>query len=106
MLGRNGIPGRSKTLQVARQRTNEKTGRVAECGKQAHTNSTRELAEWGEVQEMDGHCRTRSDWAVLVTDGTAECNTIRSEDPMVSSEQGVMPVRRCEGKRLQAIHTC
>ena len=47
MLGKNGEPGRSKTLQVVRERTNEKTGRVAERGKQARADSTRELAEWG-----------------------------------------------------------
>ena len=34
-------------LQVARQRINEKTSRVAERGKQARADSTRELAEWG-----------------------------------------------------------
>ena len=47
MLGKNGEPARSKTLQVAHQRTNEKIGRVAERGKQARADSTRELAEWG-----------------------------------------------------------
>ena len=83
MLGRNGVPGRSKTLQVARQRTNEKIGRVAERGKQAHVDSTRELAEWGEVQETDGHCRTRSDWAILAIDGTVGCSTVNPVGPIV-----------------------
>ena len=51
MLGRNGIPGKSKTLQVAHQRTNEKTGRVTEREKQAIPDSTRELAEWGGMRK-------------------------------------------------------
>ena len=69
MLGKNGEPGRSKMLQVARQRTNEKIGWVTERGKQARADSMRELAEWGEAQEMDVHCRTQSDWAVLAIGG-------------------------------------
>ena len=60
----------------------------------------------GDVQEMDGHCRVRSDWAVLETDGTTECSTISSEGPMGSSGHGVIPVRQCEGEKLQATRTC
>ena len=47
MLGRNGVLGRFRTLQVARQSTNEQTGRVAQRGKQTRADRTRELAEWG-----------------------------------------------------------
>ena len=48
------MPGRSKTLQVARQWTNEDFGRVAGQRKVARADSARELAEWGEAQETDG----------------------------------------------------
>ena len=74
--------------------------------KVARTDSMRELAKGGDVQEMDRHCGMRFDWAVLATDGTAERSTVSSKGPMVSSGQGVMPVRQCEGERLQVIHTC
>ena len=47
VLCRNGMLGRSKTLQVARQWTNEDFGRVAGQRKVARADSTRELAEWG-----------------------------------------------------------
>ena len=60
-----------RRCRVARQRTNEKTGRVAQRGKQARADSTRELAEWGGCAGNDGHCRTQSDWAVLAIGGTA-----------------------------------
>ena len=58
MLGKNGEPGRSKMLQVACQRTNEKIGWVAERGNQAHADSKRELAEWG---RSAGNGRTLQD---------------------------------------------
>ena len=49
------MPGRSKTLQVARQWTNEDFGRVAGQRKVARAHSAWELAEWGgEAQETDG----------------------------------------------------
>ena len=57
MLRRNGVSGRSRTLQVARQRANEETGRFAQRGKQARADRTRELAEWG------CECRKRTDTA-------------------------------------------
>ena len=57
-MGRNAILGRSKALQVARQRTNEKNGQFAGRGKQARIDNTRELARWercegGELSEQD-----------------------------------------------------
>ena len=53
---------------------------------------------------MDCHGKARSDWVVRVTDGTTERSRISSEGLMVSSKPSVMPMHRCEGKRLQATH--
>ena len=62
----------------------EEFSRVAGQRKVAHAYSTRELAEWGDAQKTDGHCRMRSDWAVLAIDGTTESSIVSSEGPMVS----------------------
>ena len=83
MLCGNGVPGRSKTLQVARQWTNEDFGRVAGQRKVTRANSARELAEWGGSAGNGRTCSTRSDQAVRAIGGIVGCGTITPTDPMV-----------------------
>ena len=83
MLGRNGIPGRSKTLQVARQRTNEKTGRIANAENKPTQIARGSWPSGGDVQETDGHRKTRSDWAALAIGGTAGYTIVNPIGPMV-----------------------
>ena len=61
----------------------EEFSRVAGQRKVARADSMRELAEWGDAQEMDGHCGMRSDWAVLAIGGTTGHNTVNPIGTMV-----------------------
>ena len=83
MLCENGVPGRSETLQVARQRTNEEFGRVAGQRKVASADNVRELAEWGGSAGNGRTCSMRSDQAVRAIGGIVGCSTISPTDPMV-----------------------
>ena len=61
----------------------EEFSQVAGQRKVACTDSMRELAEWGDAQETDGHCRMQSDWAVLAIGGTMGHSTINPNGTMV-----------------------
>ena len=60
----------------------------------------------GEAQRVNVQSSTRSDWAVLASDGIPERSTASSAGPRVSSQPGVTTVRRYEGERLQVTHMC
>ena len=75
--------GRSKTLQVARQWTNEDFGQVAGQRKVAPANNVRELAEWGGSAGNGWTCSTRSDQVVRAIGGSGGCSTINPTDPVV-----------------------
>ena len=77
------MSGRSKTLRVARQWTNEDFGRIAGQRKVARADSARELAEWGGSAGNGRTCSTLSDQAIRAIGGIVGCSTINPTNPVV-----------------------
>ena len=68
-------------MQVARQRTNEKTGRIANAENKPTQIARGSWPSGGDVQETDGHRKTRSDWAALAANRIAGYSTVNFASP-------------------------